>query len=146
MKHIGQKMNEIKHAVCLLQPVGDNHYLSISRRNKPKELGIPGGKVDEGETLEHAIVRETFEETRLNLDPTKLIRLFTGICEGEQTFLVTTFLAPKISMHEVHSLVPEEGMVFAVLREEELGDDLISPFADYNRRVFKELKNYVKYL
>lgn len=36
-------------------------------------LDIPGGHLDEGETLEHAVVRETFEETGVYIKVIKLV-------------------------------------------------------------------------
>ena len=41
--------------------------LGVSRKDDPSMFGLPGGKVDEGETLEEAIVREVKEETGLEL-------------------------------------------------------------------------------
>ncbi|MCK5224133.1 NUDIX hydrolase, partial [Candidatus Calescamantes bacterium] len=39
----------------------------IKRKNFPYGWAIPGGFVDEGESLESAAVREAFEETSLNV-------------------------------------------------------------------------------
>jgi len=47
----------------------DNLYL-VAQRNRDKHMGLkwefPGGKVDSGETLQEALVREIYEE--LNID------------------------------------------------------------------------------
>ncbi len=46
----------------------DGKILLIERRNKPYGWALPGGFVDYGETLENAALRETKEETSLQVD------------------------------------------------------------------------------
>jgi len=43
----------------------DGKVLACSRRNKPTEWGLPGGKIDPGETPLQAIIRELEEETTI---------------------------------------------------------------------------------
>jgi ADP-ribose pyrophosphatase YjhB (NUDIX family) len=45
----------------------DNGIVLIERKNPPVGWAIPGGFVDEGETLEEAAVREAIEETGLSV-------------------------------------------------------------------------------
>ncbi|MGB8933373.1 MAG: NUDIX hydrolase [Anaeromyxobacteraceae bacterium] len=83
--------------VVILLP-GDRVVL-VERRNPPPGWAMPGGFVDEGETLEAAAVREAKEETGLDVrleellyvysdprrDPRKhtLSAVFVGRAEGE---------------------------------------------------------------
>lgn len=42
-----------------------NELLAVSRKNDHSDFGLPGGKLDEGETFFEAALRELFEETGL---------------------------------------------------------------------------------
>lgn len=50
-------------AVVALLWSNDGRVLATSRRGEPRDLGLPGGKIDAGETPEQALVRELREET-----------------------------------------------------------------------------------
>jgi len=39
--------------------------LGVSRKDNPNDMGMPGGKIDQGETLYNGMVREVYEETGL---------------------------------------------------------------------------------
>jgi len=55
-------MSDQKHAVLAFIMRTDGAVLSVWNRNY-HVWGLPGGKVDDGETLEHAVRRELLEET-----------------------------------------------------------------------------------
>jgi 8-oxo-dGTP diphosphatase len=56
-----------KRAVTILLHNEDGDVLAVSRKTDSNDFGLPGGKVDEGETDEQAIIREVKEETGLDL-------------------------------------------------------------------------------
>lgn len=50
--------------VCaIIQDKATGKVLSVSRKNDHNDMNLPGGKVDVGETLKEALVRELLEET-----------------------------------------------------------------------------------
>lgn len=52
--------------------------LAVSRKHDDTDLGLPGGKLDPGETFQDAVIRETKEET--NLDITDALPVFADAC------------------------------------------------------------------
>lgn len=82
-------------AVCALIYNDKQQILAVSRRNRPHDMNLPGGKVDPGETLEQACIREVYEETGYIIN---LLRpVFRAVCEGSTTYEVTTFKARIVS-------------------------------------------------
>lgn len=55
----------------------DGRVVLISRKNKPLGWAIPGGFVDEGESVEHAAWREALEETGLEVELKELLYIYS---------------------------------------------------------------------
>jgi ADP-ribose pyrophosphatase YjhB (NUDIX family) len=53
--------------------------LMIRRKNAPFQgcLALPGGFVDEGETVEEAVRREVLEETSLEIEPIEILGVYS---------------------------------------------------------------------
>jgi 8-oxo-dGTP pyrophosphatase MutT (NUDIX family) len=105
----------------------DGKVLAVSRRDDPTAFGLPGGKVDPGETPEQAAARELQEET--GLTATDLKPVF--VREEDDGFTTTTFVG-KVS-GQIRT--DEEGVVRWVDREVLFN----GPFGTYNRALFKRL-------
>lgn len=108
--------------------IKDGQVLAVSRKNNPNDFGLPGGKLDPGETAKEAIIREILEETGLmviNCEPifedkdrveggeprpclAFLIRSWRGKIKSKETGVVkwadpSVITDPSTSFHEYNS-------------------------------------------
>lgn len=65
--------------------------LVVHRTGRYAKWECPGGKVDVGEELEDALVREIFEETGLNIIPGMLLYATLVNVENDLPYLVLTY-------------------------------------------------------
>ena len=107
--------------------------LAIARRHDYNDFGLPGGKLDEGETPEQAAVREFEEETGYKLLNPK--HIFTRMC-GD--VLAQTFTGDIDASEGCFELVNQEGEPpLAWKTPEEIVD--CPTFGEYNRALFKSV-------
>lgn len=85
-----------KYAVGILVYDAENDLvLGVSRKHDPNDFGLPGGKLDFGESFIEAAVRELKEETGLDLTTCKYV--YENVCgdstRGDVLYYTVTYLA-----------------------------------------------------
>ena len=108
--------------------------LAISRKNNHEDLGLPGGKIDPGETPEQALARECLEEIGVRLKQFGPIFDHLDRIEGNERrpcrcFAVSTWEGDPES---------KEGAKVVWVEPARLLEPSCS-FRDYNRALFKHI-------
>lgn len=94
----------------------------IRRKNPPLGWAIPGGFVDEGETVEHAAVREAMEETGLSVELTALLHVYSDPARDPRLHTLSTVFVGRADGQPAGADDAAEARVFPV-------DDLPEPLA-----------------
>jgi mutator protein MutT len=102
--------------IILFDPMNSNRILLCKRaagdRQEPGTWGLPGGKVEVGESAEEATIRELKEETGLEVEHIKFLGQFVNNGWQDYVFLADKFSGEmKLDPNEV------EGHVWATIEE-----------------------------
>lgn len=117
-----------KLAVCGILTYA-NRIVSVKRKDNDL-FGLIGGKVDEGETLEEALLRETKEETGFSVI---IDHSYYPYIAEDNGYLVLCY---KLTLSKNHTNIKEGEQPFLyLLTPEQLLSH--SPFSDYNQKAFK---------
>src|SRR6478672_160271 len=98
MKKEGHK-NPIPTVDVIIQM--DSRILLVKRKNEPfrEYLAIPGGFVNEGETVEDAAKREVKEETSLDIELIDILGVYSDPARDPRGHMMSTVFIAKISSH-----------------------------------------------
>lgn len=116
-------------AVCVYIREGEK-VLGVSRKDDPTDFGLPGGKVEENETLKEAAIREALEETGLMVSNLQLVFAQKDDGQGFSTFTFSCDYDGEIDSDE-------DGVV-AWVTPERLFE---GSFGDYNLALHEHLYN-----
>jgi 8-oxo-dGTP pyrophosphatase MutT (NUDIX family) len=87
--NMGLDMEEL-FAVTIVIFDEAGRILTVARKNNDNDPGLPGGKIDPGETPREAITRETFEETGFKLGRRSIEEVFRMV--DDDGHLISTYL------------------------------------------------------
>jgi ADP-ribose pyrophosphatase YjhB (NUDIX family) len=126
-------------AVCLLTKfvtvpgrVPSMRFLSVSRKGRPSEKGLPGGRIEPGESPEAAARRELLEETGFIAGP--MHKVFDAVDDAKVR--VVAFRAQTFSETSGSRPSSETGIVEWVSMTDLVAS---SPFASFNQSLFSLL-------
>jgi 8-oxo-dGTP diphosphatase len=79
--------------------IEDGKILLIKRAAEPfkGEWALPGGRIDEGETAEQCLIREMKEETDLEVEPIKLIGIYSDPARDPRGVIAAAYLIRRLS-------------------------------------------------
>lgn len=130
-------MIKLPAAACILVYNRDDKVLATSRRGRPSELGLPGGKVDTGESYIDAALREMYEETGLWLSLSDLDLIYEG--DDSHGYNVVTFICKEV----VDSSAARQQEADIAVEWVDPHVLIDGPFGQYNSKV---LHNAITYL
>ena len=132
------KMNEMKQAavlICFFKKK-DDYYLPLIRRpmnekNHPGQIALPGGAMEENETLENTALREAFEEVGIIPDDVEILGKMTPLPVPVSKYVITPYIGitdnePKWNINELE--VDE----LIILKFEDLIDSNKGYYEDWN--------------
>jgi len=83
-RHVGRR--RIFHIGCLAAVRDEAGRVLVMQRSDNGAWDFPGGAMNLGETLTHALIREVAEETGLLVEPARLVGLYTSPEEHNYTY------------------------------------------------------------
>ena len=131
---ISEYKNDMNHVSPLIgaeAAVFRDHRLLLIKRHDNRLWAVPGGKVDVGETLKEAAVRELNEETGLTGKVTRLLGIFDSRLWGSKDALHLYHVVFEVSTEDESPSLTKEALDWRFFGSDELPE--LSP--GHDRRV-----------
>ena len=138
-----------KLAVCILlvkkeedDRYIDYHFLAVSLKNDHEDFNMPGGKVEKGETITEAAVRELKEETGIDLGEKDLKFLHLDIEESDNYMVGTYYhIIDNTNNMNQYNISTEENHKVQWMSLIQLTKSKI--WSKYNTDVYNKIKKYI---
>jgi len=132
------KLSEMKQAavlVCFFKKNGEYHLPLIRRpmheKNHPGQIALPGGAMEENETLENTALREAFEEVGIIPESVEIIGKMTPLPVPVSKYLISPFIG--VAKHEPKwNINKQEVDELIILKFEDLIDSNNGYYEDWN--------------
>ncbi len=110
----------------------NNKIVLIERKNPPYGWALPGGFVDEGETVEDAVIREMKEETNLNLENLQQFHVYSDPLRDPRGHTVSVvFTAIGVGEPKAQDDAKEIGLFTSDTLPEDIAFDHRKILSDY---------------
>ena len=109
----------------------------VRRSNEPIGWALPGGFVDEGETVEHAAVREALEETGLRIALTELLYVYSNPARDVRQHTMSVVFTSTAEGEPVGGDDAAEAKVFAL-------DALPSPIVFVHAQMIEDYRRFMR--
>lgn len=126
----------IGNSAIIVAKGNNEKFIAVHRKENQELICLPGGKLESNEDVITGVVREVYEETGININPTHFRSIYAGICEGPQEYWVTTFLVEVEDDVVLNSEEPEMNPFWTT--EEDFMKN--AAFPEFYTKVFKVLK------
>ena len=139
-QHVGHAPILTVGAVVLI--VDEQNRLLMLKRSDNKSWGFPGGAVEPGELVEDAALRETLEESGLQVDEMSLFGVFSGpecyykYPNGDEVYNVTIVYLSRDFTGEIQ--LNNEHTEWGWFLVEEIPEDLSPPIKPVIRKFKQE--------
>lgn len=125
--------------------INENNQLLLQKRAVPAEKDhwcIPGGRLEMFETLENAVIRETKEETDLDIEVIKMIGVCDHIIKEESAHWVATSFLCKIKSGVPKIMEPDKASDLRWFDLDKLPEKLTittkKALSDYNKNILNK--------